>query len=84
MGSGGRNESSSLQLVRIGEKKTFHEVDVHHVKKEGIKRFWSQEAELSLTAISSIESGRRIFFMNATHNMYKNLETNVFGLSRRK
>ena len=35
---------------------------------------------MSLTAISSLESGRSIFFMNATHNMCKNLETNVFAL----
>ena len=47
MASGGRNESNSHQLVGIGEKKIFHELDVHHVKKVGIKRFCSQEAEMS-------------------------------------
>ena len=31
LGSGGRNESNSHQLARIGEKKIFHELDVHHV-----------------------------------------------------
>ena len=31
LGSGGRNESNSDQLARIGEKKIFHELDVHHV-----------------------------------------------------
>ena len=31
LGSGGRNESNSHQLVRIGERKSFHEPDVHHV-----------------------------------------------------
>ena len=31
MSSGGRNESDSHQLVRIGEKKIFHQLDVHHV-----------------------------------------------------
>ena len=31
MSSGGRNESNSHQVVRIGEKKIFHEPDVHHV-----------------------------------------------------
>ena len=66
MASGGRNESSGHHLVRIGEKKTFHEVHVHHVNKEGIKRFWAQEAEMSLTAVSSLEWARRKFFMNAT------------------
>ena len=49
MSSGGRNESNSHQLARIGEKKIFHELDVHHVQKVGIKRFWAQEAEMSLT-----------------------------------
>ena len=29
--SGGRNESNSHQDARIGEKKIFHELDVHHV-----------------------------------------------------
>ena len=40
----------AMELARIGEKKIFHELDVHHVYKEGIKRFWPQEAEMSLTA----------------------------------
>ena len=31
LGSGGRDESNSYQLVRIGEKKIFDELDVHHV-----------------------------------------------------
>ena len=31
LGSGGRNESNSHELARIGEKKIFHELDVHHV-----------------------------------------------------
>ena len=31
LGSGNRNESNSHQLARIGEKKIFHELDVHHV-----------------------------------------------------
>ena len=56
MGSGGRNGSNSHQLARIGDKKIFHEFDVHHVSKLGINRFWAQEAETSLTAISSLES----------------------------
>ena len=66
MGSGGRNESNSHQLARIGEKKIFDELDIHHVLKVGIKRFWAQEAEMSLTAISSLESAREKFFMNWT------------------
>ena len=37
---------------------------------------------MSLTAISSLESTRRKFFMNPTMNMCKNLKSNVFGLKR--
>ena len=69
MASGSRNESNSHQLPGIGEKKIFHELDVHHVKKVGIKRFCAQEEEMSLTAISSLESARRKFFMNWTYIM---------------
>ena len=62
-GSGGRNQSNSHQLAGIGEKKIFHELDVHHVKKVGIKRFCAQEAEMSRTAMSSLEAARRKFLM---------------------
>ena len=51
MASGGRNESNSHELARIGEKNIFHDFDVHHVQKVGIKLFWPQEAEMSLTAM---------------------------------
>ena len=30
-GSGGRNQSNRHLLAGIGEKKIFHELDVHHV-----------------------------------------------------
>ena len=50
LGSGSQTESNNHQLARIGEKKIFHQLDVHHVQKVGIKRFWAQEAEMSLTA----------------------------------
>ena len=69
LGSGGLNESNSHQLARIGEKKIFLLLDVYHVKKVGIKRFWAQEAEMSLTTISSLESARKKFFMNTTYIM---------------
>ena len=39
---------------------------------------------MSLTANSSFESVRAKLFMNSTHNMCKNLEPNVFALSRPK
>ena len=84
MGSGGQNESNSHQLAGIGEKKIFHELDVHHVKKIGIKRFCAQKAEMSRTAMSSLESPRGKFFMNSTHIMSRKKESNVFGLRRPK
>ena len=69
MGYGGRNESNSHELAAIGEKKFFHEIDVHHVKKVGFKRFRAQEAKMRLTAMSLLESARRKFFMNSTYIM---------------
>ena len=59
LGSGCQNESNSQQLARIGEKKIFHELDVHHVCKVLITCFWAQDAKMSLTAISSLESAAR-------------------------
>ena len=44
----------------------------------------AQEAEMSLTAISSLESTRRKFFMNPTYIISRKLESNVFGLRRPK
>ena len=35
-----------------------------------------------LTAISSLQSARRKFFMNSTYIMSKKWESNVFGLRR--
>ena len=67
LGSGCQNESNSYQLAWIGEKKIFHEHDVNHVYKVGITCFWAQDAKMSLTAISSLESARRKFFMNSTY-----------------
>ena len=45
-----------------GEKKIFHELDVHHVQKVGIKRFWTQEAEMSLTRHQLPRIGERNLF----------------------
>ena len=82
MASGGRNESYSHQLAGIIEKKIFHELDVHHVKKVGIKRFCAQEAEMSRTAMSWLESARREFFMNSAHIVSRKKESNVSDLRR--
>ena len=61
LGSGGRTESNTHQFARIGKKKFFYEFHVHDVCKVGIKRFWAQEAEMSPTRISWLESARRYF-----------------------
>ena len=71
MRSGGRDKSNSRKVARIGEKKIFHELDVHHVYKVGVKRFWAQEPEMTLTANSSLESASRKIFMNSTYIMSK-------------
>ena len=39
---------------------------------------------MSLTAISSLESAKRKFFMNSLQNMCKNFESHVFELRRPK
>ena len=39
---------------------------------------------MSITAISSLESARRKFFMNSTYSMSRKWESNVFGLRRPK
>ena len=75
-----QNESNTHQLARIGEKNIFHELDVHHVYKVGITCFWAQDAKMSLTAISSLESARRTFFMNSTYIMSTKQESLVVGL----
>ena len=41
-----------------GEKKIFYEVDVHHVQKVGIKRFWAHKTEMSLTATCLFQQAR--------------------------
>ena len=40
--------------------------------------FFAEEAEMSLTAISSLESARRKFFMNPTYILSRRWESNVF------
>ena len=45
-----QNESNSHKLAGIGEKKIFHELDVHDVYKVGITCFWAHDVKMSLTA----------------------------------
>ena len=84
LGSGCQNVSNSYELAPIGKKKIFHELEVHHFYKVGITCFWAQDAKMSLTAISSLESARRKFFMKSTYIMTTKLESLVFGLSMPK
>ena len=49
MVSFGRNDFNSHQLPRMGQKKIFHELDVHHAHIVVIKPFWAQEAKMSLS-----------------------------------
>ena len=56
LSSGGRNESNRHYLVLNCEVKIFLESDLHQVYTGGIKRFWAQEAKMSLIAISLFES----------------------------
>ena len=54
------------------------------MEKVGIKRFWAQEAEMTLTPISFRESARKKLVMNSTYIMSRKWESNVFGLRRPK
>ena len=69
LGSGGRNVSNSHQFARIGEYKNFHELDVHHVEKVGIKRFRALEAEMCLNRHQLARIGEKKIFINSTYIM---------------
>ena len=75
MGSGSRNESNSHQLERVGENNIFLELDVRHVYKVWIKRFWAQEAKMSSGDQNEFKSlqltpiGEKKIFMNSTYIM---------------
>ena len=60
LGSGGRNESNSHQLARIGEKKIFHELDVCH------RRVWVGGRNQSNKACS-----QKIFHELDVHHVQK-------------
>ena len=53
----------------MDENKIFHEVELHHVKKVGMKRFWAQEAVLSLTGICSRIGEKKIFHELDAHHV---------------
>ena len=78
MRSRGQNESNSHPLARIGEKKIFHETDVHHVYKVGIKRFCAQDAEISLTAMNQTFLGSEGRNKSNSHQLARNGEKKIF------
>ena len=72
MGSRGQNESNSQYLARIGEKKIFHELDVHHVYKAGITCFWAQDAKNESNSYQLARNGeKKIFLELDVHHVYK-------------
>ena len=72
MGSGGRNDPNSHKLARIDENKIFHELDVHHVQKVGIKRFLGLGGrnESNSHQLARI-GGRKIFHELDVHHVQK-------------
>ena len=36
---------TAISLLESARRKVFHELDVHHVQKAGIKRFWLRRAK---------------------------------------
>ena len=75
---------TAISSLESATRKFFMNLTYIMSRKKESKRFWTHEAEMSLTAISLFESVRAKLFMNSTHNTCKNLESNVFGLSRPK
>ena len=67
--SGCQNEYHSHELAPIGGKKIFHELDVQHVYKVRITCFWNQDAKMSLTPMTMLQTARRKIFMNSTYIM---------------
>ena len=68
MGSGGRIEPNSVELARIGEKKIFHELDVHHVES-GNQTFLSSGGRNESKCHELARIGEKKFFMNSTYIM---------------
>ena len=67
-----QTEYNSQQLARIGEKKIFHESDVHHVQKVGIKRFWGDEVQVNDNSQQLARIGeKKIFHEVYIHHVQK-------------
>ena len=68
MGSGGRNEPNSVELARIGEKKIFHELDVHHLES-GNQTFLGSGGRNESKCHELEGIGEKKLFMNSTYIM---------------
>ena len=84
MALGGRNESNSHQLARIGEKKIFHQLDVNHVKKVGIKRFLGSGGRNESNSQKFARIGEKKIFHQLDVHQVQKVRINVFGLRRPK
>ena len=79
--------NSSLESAR---EKILHELDVHYVQKEGIKRSWAQDSKMSSGGRNDSNSyqlariGEKKIFHESTYIMSRKQESNVFALIRPK
>ena len=75
----GRNDSNTAQFARR-KKFLMNSTYIMSRKWEKNKTFFAQEAEMTLTPLSSLESARKKFLMNSTYIMSRKWESNVFEL----
>ena len=61
--------SNTNQFARIGEKKFFMNSTYIMSRKWESNVFWAQEAEMTQTPISSLQSPRKNFLMISTYIM---------------
>ena len=59
---------TAISSLGIGGKKMFHEYDGHVAWKVGINRFLAPKAEMTLKAITSVESREEIFHELDVHD----------------
>ena len=70
MGSGGRNDSNSHQLARIGEKKIFHELDVHICLEVRNQTFYGSGGQNELNSHQLARIGeKKIFHEHDGHDV---------------
>ena len=63
---------TAIRSLESAREKIFHELDVHHVQKVGMKRFQAQQAKMSLTDYSYARIGeKKIFHELDVHHVQK-------------